>query len=157
MTPGHHMANAKKKEISVVTVEQVKAFWESNPLFSGEAKHEVGSKEYFEEHRNVTIDDCMAGVFDDRFLPPAANREAVLDLGCGPGFWTIELSRRAALSRGIVAADLTEQAVVLTRKRANIYRVKASVEVQNAECRMPDIRRRTFFACELHRCYSSHS
>ena len=73
-------------------IEDVRNFWNSNPLFTGESHHAVGSHEYFEEHRRTVIQDCLAGQFDDRLLPPSDCRDKVLDLGCGPGFWSVDSS-----------------------------------------------------------------
>jgi ubiquinone/menaquinone biosynthesis C-methylase UbiE len=113
-------------------IEDVKNFWETQPLFSGESVHPVGSKAYFDEHRDVVIADCFAGRFDSRFLPPEENREHVLDLGCGPGFWIIELLTRRAADR-LTGADLTVQALRLACDRLAIYGETAELVVQNAE------------------------
>lgn len=113
-------------------IEDVQSFWEENPLFTGESKYHAGTREFFEEHRRITIDDCLAGEFDQRILPPASNQGRVLDLGCGPGFWTIELLARNA-ARKVVSADLTEAAVSLTRKRLEVYGLDADVRRENAE------------------------
>ena len=51
-------------------IEQVRNFWENNPLWTGESDFEAGTIEFFEEHRDVYINDCFAGKFDIRFLPP---------------------------------------------------------------------------------------
>ena len=56
-------------------LDKVVEFWENNPLFSGESSFEVGSKEYFEEHRNRVINDCFAGVIDKRIFPDKINCE----------------------------------------------------------------------------------
>jgi SAM-dependent methyltransferase len=113
-------------------IEDVKNFWETQPLFSGESAHPVGSKAYFDEHREIVIRDCFAGRFDPRFLPPEDNRENVLDLGCGPGFWLIELLQRRGADR-LTGADLTDHALRLARDRLAIYGVSAELVVQNAE------------------------
>jgi SAM-dependent methyltransferase len=55
----------------------------------------------------------------------------VLDLGCGPGFWTVELARRGI--KNLVAADLTELALVLTRHRCEVYGVRVDLRQENAE------------------------
>lgn len=55
----------------------------------------------------------------------------VLDLGCGIGFWTTELGMRGVGK--ISAADLTETALSLTKKRLEIYEIKAELSLQNAE------------------------
>ena len=44
-------------------IENVKDFWENNPLFSGETEHNVGSDEFFKEHSKVYIQDVFAGEF----------------------------------------------------------------------------------------------
>lgn len=113
------------------TIDDVRNFWENSPLWSGESKFVPGSKEFFDEHRSVVIGDCMAGEFDERYLPRPEKRRRVLDLGCGPGFWTVELAKRGCSQ--IVAADLTQKALDLTRDRIAIYGVKAELSLQNAE------------------------
>jgi len=100
------------------TIGDVRAFWEQHPLWSGESQHPVGSKAFFEEHRAVYLRECFGGRFDDRFLPPprpGGQRSAILDLGCGIGFWTAEFAMRGL--NGLVAADLTERALELTASR----------------------------------------
>lgn len=113
------------------SVDEVRAFWESNPLWTGESSHEPGSRAFFEEHRRVYIDDCFAGNLDPRLFPGAGERRRVLDLGCGPGFWTIELAERGALD--LVAADLTQAALGLAAQRCEYYGVTATLQQENAE------------------------
>ncbi len=74
-------------------IEKVKAFWEANPMFSGESRHTPGTRAFIEEYRRVLIeDDHFEKRGAQRFFPDPANRGKVLDLGCGPGFFTIELA-----------------------------------------------------------------
>jgi 2-polyprenyl-3-methyl-5-hydroxy-6-metoxy-1,4-benzoquinol methylase len=115
-------------------LDQVQTFWNENPLWTGESKEKPGSIEFFEEHRSVYISDCFAGDFDVRFYPPPrpnGQTLQVLDLGCGIGFWTAELGMRGIV--GLHAADLTENALQLTRKRLGCYGLEASLTLQNAE------------------------
>lgn len=112
-------------------IDEVRLFWEANPLFAEESNFPTGSREFFEEHSLVYERDCFAGQIDPRIFPNDSNKERVLDLGCGPGFWTIELSRKGA--KTIIAADLTRNAISLTQKRANIYGVEIETSLQNAE------------------------
>jgi 2-polyprenyl-3-methyl-5-hydroxy-6-metoxy-1,4-benzoquinol methylase len=112
-------------------IEDVRKFWEANPLWTGESRFPAGSREFFDEHLKIVIDDCFAGSIDERIFPPASNRNGVLDLGCGPGLWTIELSRRGCT--GITAADLTENALLLAGRRCETYGVIAAFSRQNAE------------------------
>jgi 2-polyprenyl-3-methyl-5-hydroxy-6-metoxy-1,4-benzoquinol methylase len=112
------------------SVDDVRAFWEANPLWSGESRYEVGSKEFFEEHRQVYLDDCFAGSFDETLVPEPHLREQVLDLGCGPGFWVIELGERGCQ---MTAADLTQTALDLTSQRCKMYGISVNTHLQNAE------------------------
>jgi 2-polyprenyl-3-methyl-5-hydroxy-6-metoxy-1,4-benzoquinol methylase len=118
----------------VADLDSVRAFWDANPLWSGESRHPVGSLPFFEEHRRVYIEDCFAGSFDLRFLaPPRACGQdmKILDLGCGIGFWTIEFAMRGL--HNIVAADLTARALELTRRRLDAYGARAELRQENAE------------------------
>ena len=113
------------------TIEDVKSFWEASPLFAGESDFLPGTKEFFEQHRRVYEQDCFAGRIDPRIFPADSNKDKVLDLGCGPGFWTIELSNNGA--KDITAADLTQMAISLTEKRAEVYGIEIETALQNAE------------------------
>ena len=62
--------------MSAKTIDDVKNFWENNPLFSGESLYEVGSKEFFEEHREVYFNDVFAKKFPENLFIPKLNKEA---------------------------------------------------------------------------------
>lgn len=114
-------------------LEQVRNFWENNPLWTGESAFEPGSEAFFEEHRSVYIADCFAGNFDVRFLPPRRDGQKIkiLDLGCGIGFWVTELALRGL--QNLNAADLTQAALDITEKRLLAYGISAELSQQNAE------------------------
>lgn len=115
-------------------LEQVRSFWENNPLWTGESKYQTGSVPFYDEHRAVYIADCFAGSFDIRFLPPArpqGQNMSILDLGCGIGFWVTEFAMRGL--NNLHAADLTDQALELTQKRLATYGLVAKLSQQNAE------------------------
>ena len=113
------------------TIYDVKNFWESNPLWAGESQYEAGKEEFFEEHRRIVLEDCLAGRHDQRIFPCEKNRRKVLDLGSGPGFWTVELSENGC--NDIISADLTLKALKLTKKRCGIHGIDAYYTQQNAE------------------------
>jgi 2-polyprenyl-3-methyl-5-hydroxy-6-metoxy-1,4-benzoquinol methylase len=115
-------------------ITKVKNFWESNPLWTGESCFQAGSQEFFEEHHDVYIKDVFAGEFDQRFLPSynsISMNGKILDLGCGAGFWTYKLAEAGYIN--LYAADLTESALELTKKRLELYGYIANVSIQNAE------------------------
>ena len=62
-------------------VRDVKEFWEDNPLWTGESTFAAGSREFFEEHDSVYLDDCLGGDFDDRVLPDVPRRQVVFRIG----------------------------------------------------------------------------
>ena len=115
------------------SVEDVREFWGNNPLFSGESKFEPGSKEFFEEHTKVYYEDVFAGSFPEKlYIPKLSDGNKVLDLGCGVGFWVIEILKR---NPGIemYAADLTKNALEITRRRLEQFGLNAELDQQNAE------------------------
>ena len=53
----------------MASLENVKDFWEKNPLWTGESNFEPYTFEFYNEHRNTYIDDCFGGKFDKGFYP----------------------------------------------------------------------------------------
>jgi 2-polyprenyl-3-methyl-5-hydroxy-6-metoxy-1,4-benzoquinol methylase len=113
------------------TIDKVRRFWESQPLWTGESNYKPGTKEFFEEHLRVVTEDCYAGTLDERFFPNASSKSKILELGCGPGPWIIEHARRDC--KDISAVDLTQNGLSLARKRCEIYGIEAKFSQQNAE------------------------
>ncbi|MFC1975145.1 class I SAM-dependent methyltransferase [Chloroflexota bacterium] len=113
------------------TIDDVRQFWQNNPLWTGESNYKPGTKGFFEEHLKVVTEDCFAGELDKRLFPNPIQKGKVLDLGCGPGIWTIELARHGC--EDITAVDLTQNALLLAQKRCQVYGVSASFSQQNAE------------------------
>lgn len=115
------------------TVAEVKSFWESNPLFTGESKYLPGTQGFFDEHVQTYYDDVFAGDFEvNKFIPVHLIDKDVLDLGCGVGFWTIEIQKHRKV-KSFHAADLTENALSITEKRLATYNFEADLSIQNAE------------------------
>lgn len=113
------------------SLQEVKQFWNDNPLFTGESKFPVGSKEFVEDHKDVYINDVFAGNFKRELIFPPKSDIKVLDLGCGIGFLTIELLKYHSFD--FTSADLTENALDITLKRLQIYSLKAVLQQENAE------------------------
>ena len=119
--------------MSTEKIEEVRDFWNNNPLFMGESEHEVGSKQFFVHHKTVYIEDCFANNLDEEiFMPPSSKGKKILDLGCGVGFWTVEIQQRKPGSQ-FFNADLTENALKTTEKRLKIYSLESNSSIQNAE------------------------
>lgn len=111
------------------SIDEVRSFWDRNPLFTGEAGSAEASREFFLEHEKIVIEDCFSGRIEDFYFEGVKGKK-VLDVGCGPGFWVREFCRRGAETS---AVDLTPKAVELTRKSLECFGYQASVQVGNAE------------------------
>lgn len=113
------------------TIDDVRGFWDANPLWSGEGCAEPGTRAYFDEHRAVVHRDCFAGAVDEHIFPDIDKNARVLDLGCGIGFWLVEFWQRGF--RNLHGADLSPNSLELARKRCGVYGVQAELSVRNAE------------------------
>lgn len=115
------------------SIDEVKDFWENNPLFSGESEFEVGSTQFFKAHSKAYYDDVFVGEFEDeKFIPANLDDAVVLDLGCGVGFWSIEIQQRRNC-KAFYSGDLTQKALDTTRLRLEQNGLKADLSIQNAE------------------------
>lgn len=110
------------------TIDDVRQFWNDNPLWTGEASYAPGSREFFDEHRTVYINDGMAGILDPRIF--AGVKGSVLDLGCGIGFWLPEFASRGFTVTGV---DISSQSLEIAKRRCEVYGIDAALSEQNAE------------------------
>lgn len=113
------------------SIDDVRHFWDNNPLFTGESPYPPGSREFFEHHRNIYYADVFAGRVDERIFPETIRQGPVLDLGCGVGFWLPELWQRGA--RDLTGADLSPRSLDIARKRCEVYGINARLVEANAE------------------------
>jgi SAM-dependent methyltransferase len=109
--------------------DRVRQFWNDTPLFAGESASAPGEANYFKEHEAVYLRDVFQGRVPDRFFPFPAGAK-VLEVGCGPGFWTRQL---AARDYDVTAIDLAPSAVDLARKGLALAGLNARVEIGDAE------------------------
>lgn len=112
-------------------IDQVRDFWQNNPLFKGESQYKIGSREYFDEHTQVYIEDTFAGKLDDRIFSNLRADSRILDMGCGPGFWTEQFAKRGFTN--LHFSDLTEAGLKLATERLSYYPVHYTSSIENAE------------------------
>ncbi|MDH5670280.1 MAG: class I SAM-dependent methyltransferase [Nitrospira sp.] len=115
-----------------VKVEEVRQFWNANPCNS-DMSYEADRRRYFEE---ITAKRYNGR---DWHIPTTAQFEKyagkdVLEIGCGIGTDGFEFAKRGAHYVGI---DLTENSVALARERFELFNVKGTFKVVNAEAGLP--------------------
>jgi hypothetical protein len=71
---------------TTISIDQVQAFWNSNPLFTGESNFERGSKDFFAHHRSTVFGEYFARQISKPLFPKIRD-SSILDLGCEVGFW----------------------------------------------------------------------
>jgi 2-polyprenyl-3-methyl-5-hydroxy-6-metoxy-1,4-benzoquinol methylase len=112
------------------SIDEVKHFWDQNPLFSGEFHEEPGTRAFFEEHEKIIIENILAGKINENFTKYLEPGQSILDIGCGPGFWVRQFCR---MGLEVSACDLSTTAINLTKKSLEIFDLIADVQEGNAE------------------------
>jgi SAM-dependent methyltransferase len=99
---------------SLVTVVDVKSFWEEHPLLGYELPYEPGSPEFFVEYDKIREDEEFKYCFHLLGLKPELKGKDILDVGCGNG-WL--LSKYAAFGLNTTGVDLTMRAIEISSTR----------------------------------------
>ena len=112
----------------MVTIDQVKDYWNSRPCNLRHSASPVGTKEYFNEvearryanePHNYTFPDF------DRW-----KGKRVLEIGCGIGTDAVNFARAGAIYTGI---DLSAESVKLAKQRFEVFGLNGDIFVANAE------------------------
>ncbi len=111
------------------SIKSVKEFWNKNPLYTGEGKYDVHTKDFFIEHELVCINDCMAGDPSKLNLAKYKNKK-ILDAGCGIGFWTRQYSKH---NLNVTALDLSVESLKINKISLNLFNLNASLINGNIE------------------------
>lgn len=112
------------------SIADVQRFWDSNPLFIGEAQNCEFTRDYFIEHEAVIINDGFVGNIYNYFFRWDLKGKKVLDVGCGTGFWVRQFCKRGMETYGV---DISSKAVEITKKSLDLFGYKAVVVTGNAE------------------------
>ena len=112
----------------MVTIDEVKNYWQENPLYSFEIK-ELGSQKFFDEVDRIKREDVEAFSLDFWEFEKFKNKK-ILDIGCGNGWLTVNYSLQGG---NVYAIDLTNRAVELTKGHLEYKKASANVREGNAE------------------------
>ena len=111
------------------TIADVRDYWNNNPLFSHELE-EVGSPAFFEQLHAIKTSDVERYALSYWQFDAYAGRR-VIDVGCGPGWITVQYAQHGAL---VDSVDLTSRGGGELTKTHLAYRgLSAAVHVGNAE------------------------
>lgn len=109
-------------------LNEVQKYWEENPLFSLEVLG-VGTRDFFETLDQIKKNDVERFTIDFWDFNNFQDKK-VLDVGCGPGWITVNYALGKA---DVYSIDLTSKAVELTRRFLALKNATAKVEQGNAE------------------------
>jgi ubiquinone/menaquinone biosynthesis C-methylase UbiE len=116
-----------------IDIDDVRLFWDENPLCAAAIPHALGSAEYF-AHYDAMREANESLAFSSRLHEyPAFTGKKVLDVGSGNGYVLSKYAREGAEVYGV---DLTPTAISLCQQRFALLGLRGHFELANAE-RLP--------------------
>jgi SAM-dependent methyltransferase len=114
----------------MVKVEDVREYWESNPLSAAAIPYPLHTPEYFEFYDWLREQNEGPGFSEGFYEYVSFRGKKVLDVGCGNGYVLSRYARAGADARGV---DLTPTAVELSRRRFDLMSLGGTFAVASAE------------------------
>src|SRR4051812_34940901 len=113
-----------------IQIEDVRSFWDANPLCAAAIPYPLGSAEYFTYYDGLReANESLAFSYQIHEYRTFAGKK-VLDVGCGNGY---VLSKYAQESADVYGVDLTPTAVSLCQQRFALLGLEGKFSVANAE------------------------
>jgi len=111
-------------------LEDVRSYWDSNPLSAAAIPHPLFTPEYFEHYDRLReANESLAFSYDLHEYRRFAGKK-VLDVGCGNGYVLSKYAREGADAYGV---DLTPTAVRLCERRFELLGLDGTFAVASAE------------------------
>lgn len=111
-----------------VSIDTVKAYWDSRPCNVRHSMLPVGTREYFDEveARKYRVEPHIPGFAQfDRW-----RGKRVLEVGCGIGTDTINFARAGAT---VTAVDVSTESLSLARRRAEVFGLQDRIRFFHAD------------------------
>ncbi len=124
-TDAHHVS-----ELESVRIEDVRSFWEDNPLCAAAIPYPLGTAEYFAYYDGLREANESPAFSSWLHEYSAFTGRKVLDVGSGNGY---VLSRYAQEGADVFGIDLTSAAVKLCQQRFELLGLHGDFRVANAE------------------------
>jgi ubiquinone/menaquinone biosynthesis C-methylase UbiE len=112
------------------TTDDIRNFWEANPLCAEYIEHEQGTRELFDEHNRMSRLEEPLEFQRKVYEFDKWSGKSVLDVGCGTGYVVYTYASNGAKVTGV---DIADKSVELTKKRLEIYGLTAETLRANAE------------------------
>ncbi len=111
-------------------LDDVRQFWEGNPVASRAIPHAIGTPEYFECYDALREANESPAFSSALHAYAEFGGKTVLDVGSGNGY---VLSRYAAAGARVFGVDLTRRGVTLCRRRFELMRLDGRFLLGNSE------------------------
>ncbi len=113
-----------------ITIDDVKEFWDKNPVGSSAINEEFGSEMYFKKGDAFREKNESLEFSYNLHEYPSFSGKKVLDIGCGNGYVLSHYAKNGAFVTGI---DITQTAVDITKSRFRSLGLSGDIFVANAE------------------------
>lgn len=115
---------------SRVDIDEVRSYWNENPLSASAIPHPLYSPEYYAYYDRLRELNESVAVSNELHEYESFAGRKVLDVGCGNGYVVSRYAAAGAIASGV---DVTETAVQLTQRRLELMGLEADIRVASAE------------------------
>ena len=117
-------------DLAEVTTEEVRNFWEKNPLCASAIPYPLGSREYFTFYNSLRENNETIEYSYQLHEYRNYMGKKVLDVGCGNGY---VLSKYADEGAEVSGVDITKTGIDLCKKRFEYLGLKGDFQVADAQ------------------------
>ena len=116
--------------MSQLRIQEVRSFWEANPLCAAAIPYSLGTKEYFEYYDQLREASENLRFSTSLHEYPLFPGKKVLDVGCGNGY---VLGKYAQCGTHVYGVDITRTSIELCKRRFEYLGRRGHFYIANAE------------------------